>query len=77
MLILYLKIFWEHLVFWTFPTPEEDYYSRLGFLYFELGKFRKGISALLKSEEAHDRRELSLSKFNWFYVIGDAVNLLT
>jgi len=34
--------------------PEEDYYSRLGTIYFRLGEYRKAISKLEKSERAHN-----------------------
>jgi len=30
---LYLKLIWNHIVFWSFPTPEEDYYLRIGTIY--------------------------------------------
>jgi tetratricopeptide (TPR) repeat protein len=65
---LYLKLIWNHIVFWSFPTPEEDYYSRLGTIYFRLQKYRKAISKLDKSEKAHNYSDASYSKYNWLYL---------
>jgi len=65
---LYLKLIWNHIVFWSFPTPEEDYYSRLGTIYFRLQKYRKAISKLEKSEKAHNYSDASYSKYNWLYL---------
>lgn len=66
--ILHLKLIWNHIVFWSFPTPEEDYYLRLGTIYFYLGKYRKAISLLEKSEKAHNHQDAAYSKYNCFYL---------
>jgi len=52
-IILYFRLFWNHLAFWSFPTPEENYYTRLGTVYFEFGKYGQAITAFKKSEKAH------------------------
>jgi tetratricopeptide (TPR) repeat protein len=65
---LYLKIIWNHIVFWSFPTPEEDYYLRLGTIYFYLEKYRKAIALLEKSEKAHNHQDAAYSKYNCFYL---------
>jgi tetratricopeptide (TPR) repeat protein len=64
---LYLKLIWNHIVFWSFPTPGEDYYLRLGAIYFHLEKYRKAISKLKKSERTHHYIDPSYSKYNWLY----------
>ena len=65
---LYLRLTWNHIVFWSFPTPEEDYYLRLGTIYFNLENYRKAISLLEKSEKAHHYQEGAYSKYNCFYL---------
>lgn len=65
---LYLKLIWNHVVFWSFPTPEEDYYLRLGTIYFHLEKYRKAISLLEKSEKAHNYQDSTYSRYNCFYL---------
>ncbi len=65
---LYLKLIWNHIVFWSFPTPEEDYYLRIGTIYFYLEKYRKAISKLERSERAHHNSEASYSKYNSLYL---------
>ncbi len=65
---LYLKLIWNHIVFWSFPTPEETYYSRLGTIYFYLGKYRKAIALLEKSEKAHNHQDPAYSKYNCLYL---------
>jgi tetratricopeptide (TPR) repeat protein len=65
---LYLKLIWNHIVFWSFPTPGEDYYLRLGTIYFHLKKYRKAISKLKKSQRAHHYIDPSYSKYNWLYL---------
>ena len=66
--VLYLRLIWNHIVFWSFPTPEEDYYLRLGTIYFYLEKYRKAISLLEKSEKAHNHQAAAYSKYNCFYL---------
>lgn len=67
-LILYTRLFYHHLKFWTFPTLEESYYSNLGSAYFEMNKFNKAIIAFEKSEKAHNNQDISFSKYNWYYL---------
>lgn len=67
-LILYLRLFWSHLVFWTFPTLEETHFSELGVIYFELYKYRKAISLLRKSERAHNNQDPSFTRYNKYYL---------
>ena len=74
-LLLYIRLLYHHLVFWTFPTLEESHYSNLGTIYFELYKFRKAISAFEKSERAHDNQDSSFSKYNWYYLGSCYLNL--
>jgi tetratricopeptide (TPR) repeat protein len=68
MLTLYFRLFWHHLVFWTFPTLEESHYCNLGTVYYELCKYSKAISAFEKSENAHNNHDASFSKCNWQYL---------
>lgn len=72
---LYLRLIWNHIVFWSFPTPEEDYYLRLGTIYFYLGKYRKAISLFEKSENSHHDQETSYSKYNCYYLGYCSLNL--
>lgn len=73
-LILYLKLIWNHIVFWTIPTLQETYYTNLGHIYFELGKYRKAISKFDKSEKSHNN-DKTFSKYNWFYLGRSYLNL--
>lgn len=66
--VLYLKLTWNHIVFWSLPTPEEDYYLNLGTIYFYLEKYRKAISLFEKSEKAHHYQDASYSKYNCYYL---------
>jgi tetratricopeptide (TPR) repeat protein len=72
---LYFSLLWSRLVSFIFPPPEEALYSKLGKIYFELEIFRKAIPAFEKSEESHDRLDLSFSKFNWYYLGFSYLNL--
>jgi len=57
-LYLYLRLLWNHTVFWTFPTPPESYYSQIGTIYYQKGNYSKAIALFLKSEESHDSRDI-------------------
>lgn len=65
---LYLRLIWHHVVFWSFPTPEENYYLNLGTIYFYLEKYNKAISLLEKSEKSHNYQDASYSRYNCFYL---------
>lgn len=65
---LNLRLFWNHLVFWTFPTPVENYYSNVGKIYFDDGNYKKAISYFLKSENAHGRRDMTATRYNSYYL---------
>jgi tetratricopeptide (TPR) repeat protein len=65
---LYLRLIWHRIVFWSFPTPEEDYYLNLGTTYFYLEKYYKAISLLEKSEKSHNHQDSSYSRYNFFYL---------
>ncbi len=73
-LILYLKLYWNHLVFWTIPTLQETHYANLGNIFFELGKYRKAISKFEKSESSHNN-DKTFSKYNWYYLGRSYLNL--
>ncbi len=66
--MLYGKLCWNHIVFWTIPTLPESYYTKLGKIYFDLDKYRKAISQFKKSEGAHNLQDTSFSKYNWYYL---------
>ena len=66
--ILYFRLFWNHIVFWSFPTLEESYYTNIGLIYFKLDKYIKAKNAFEKSQESHNNQDASFSKFNWFYL---------
>jgi tetratricopeptide (TPR) repeat protein len=72
---LYLKLVWNHIVFWGFPTPEEDYYLHLGTVYFYLGKYKKAISLFEKSQNAHHYQDASYSKYNCYYLGYSFLNI--
>jgi len=74
-IILYIKLFYYHIQFWTFPTLEETYYLNIGAVYFDMNKFHKAIRALEKSEKAHDNQNPSFSKFNWYYLAYSYLNI--
>ncbi len=66
-LILYLKLYWNHLVFWTIPTLPETYYAKIGSIYFKLGRYKKAVSKFEKSESSHNNDKI-FSKYNWYYL---------
>ncbi len=72
---LNLRLLWNRVVFWSFPTSEESYYAQIGLIYFEKMNYRKAISCFLKSEKSHGRREVSLSRFNTYYLGHSYLNL--
>lgn len=72
---LYSSLLWTRLVSFIFPPAEEALYSTLGKIYFDLEIFRKAIPAFEKSEESHDRLDLSFSKYNWYYLAFSYLNL--
>jgi len=74
-LFFYLRLFWNHLVFWTFPTLEESHHTNIGTIYFELEKYRKAISEFEKAEKAHNNQDLSFSKYNFYYLGYSYLNL--
>lgn len=80
--ILYLRLSWNHIVFWSFPTLEESYYANIGLIYYELNKYIKAINAFEKSQKSHNNQDISFSKFNWFYLgycnlkLGDFTNAI-
>ncbi len=67
-IFLSLKVMWQHVVFNMFPTPEEDYYTAIGDIYFKLGQYRKAIKSLEKSEKARHSSERAYGKFNSYYL---------
>lgn len=71
---LYLKLLWHHIVFYFYPTPEEYYYTNIGTIYYDLGKFNKAIEMLSKSEKAHNK-EASFIKYNSYYLGHSYLNL--
>jgi tetratricopeptide (TPR) repeat protein len=79
---LHLKLIWNYIVFWSFPTPGENFYLRLGTITFHLEKYRKAISKLRKSERTHHYIDPSYSKHNWLYLgycylnLGDFVKAI-
>ncbi|MCP3943504.1 MAG: tetratricopeptide repeat protein [Desulfobacteraceae bacterium] len=66
--MLYCKLCWNHIVFWSLPTLPESYYSRLGKIHFELNNYRKAISQFEKSESSYNLQDVSFSKYNWYYL---------
>lgn len=50
------------------PFNKEYYFSKLGFIYFELKNDLKAVSAFEKSQSFHNGSNASISKFNWFYL---------
>ncbi|MCP4761929.1 MAG: tetratricopeptide repeat protein [archaeon] len=65
--MLYGKLYWNHIVFWSLPTLPESYYSKLGKIYFELNNYRKAISQFEKSEDSHNLQDANFSRYNWYY----------
>ena len=65
---LYWRLLWNHLVFWTFPTPQEDYYSRIARIHFEQRNYRKAISCFQKSARSQGHRDIPLTRYNSYYL---------
>lgn len=74
-LFLYVKLFWYHIVFYSFPTLEESYYTNLGITYFELEQYIKAISSFKKSEDCNSGQDITFSKFNAYYLGYSYLNL--
>ena len=64
---LYIRLLWNHIVFWTFPTPPEDYHATIGGIYFSLGNYGRAISAFEKSQSEANPKEKGLSKYNLYH----------
>lgn len=67
-LLLILKLLWQYIIFFMFPTPEEYFYVAIGDIYFKLGLYKKTISSLEKSEKARHSSERAYAKYNWYYL---------
>lgn len=61
---LYLQLTYSRVVFWAFPTPEEDYYANIGAIYFNLGKYQKAALLLKKSEQNRGDKDERLGAYN-------------
>ena len=72
---LFGKLAWYHIIFYTFPTLEEDYYTKLAAVYFELEMYRKAITLFQKSEKSHANRDPSYTKYNLYYLAYSYLNL--
>lgn len=72
---LYLRLLWNHVVFWAFPTPPENYYSNIATIYFEDCKYTKAICSFLASENSYDHRDITLTKYNSYYLGYSYLNL--
>lgn len=64
-IFLYLKLLWEHAVFYSYPTLPEDYYLRLGHTYIQLGNFQKALLSLEKSEETLSGSDRPSSRYKY------------
>ncbi len=64
----HLRLIWNHLVFWSVPTPPENYRSNIGKIYFDDLNYRKAISYFLKSEQSHGSRDITLTRYNSYYL---------
>lgn len=77
---LYSCLVFNHIRFWTLPTPEEFHYSKLGDIYLELGRFTKAIAMFNKSEESHNGSAVRYTRYNLyqlggcFFELGDFKN---
>lgn len=67
-LFLYIKLFWYHIVFFSFPTLEESYYTNLGITYFELEHYIKSIANFKKSEDCNSGKDNTYLKYNAYYL---------
>lgn len=52
-----LRLFFAHLQFWTFPTPEESFYIMKANCYVDLGWYQRAIKNYRKAQrDSHDGR---------------------
>ena len=52
-----IRLIFAYLQFWTFPTPEEDFYIMKGRCYVDLGRYRRAIKNYRKAQrDSHDGR---------------------
>jgi tetratricopeptide (TPR) repeat protein len=74
-LFLYLKLLWYQIVFYSFPTLEESYYTNLGITYFELEQYNKAIAKFKKSEDCNGGKDFTFTKYNAYYIGYSYLNL--
>ncbi len=74
-LLLYFKLFWARLKLLVLPIYGEYYYSKIGHIYFELGNDLLAIDYLNKSLEINKDADITLTKFNWFYLGYSYINV--
>ncbi|MCP4115529.1 MAG: tetratricopeptide repeat protein [Desulfobacteraceae bacterium] len=67
-IFLHLKLLWYHIVFYSFPTLEESYYTNLGITYFELGQYEKAIAKIKKSEDCSGDQGNAFAAYNVYYI---------
>jgi tetratricopeptide (TPR) repeat protein len=65
---LHVRVLWQHATFWGFPTSPEHHHARLGWLYFHLGKYRRAIRHLERSETLRIPTDRQLADHNLYYL---------